>query len=173
MTMSLRRNVVIAFVLALGLGGCFRPLYGSAEFNGLSAQQSLAGVAIDVKGERLAHYLRNELEFNLRGGNPTNAPMRYTLTVAATGNTGGAIVDRVSGVAESASLLINANYKLTEVGKTAIVTEGVANVAVSYDRSLQRFANTRAARDAEIQGARQLADQIRSRVAAFLATGNR
>jgi hypothetical protein len=43
-------------------------------------------------------------------------------------------------------------------------------VAVSYERSIQRFANTRAARDSEILAARQLADQIRSRVAAFLAT---
>jgi LPS-assembly lipoprotein len=168
--MAFLRTAVIAGVLALGLAGCFRPLYGSPEFNGLMAQQGLAGVGIDVKGERLAHYIRNELEFNLRGGNPTAAPLKYTLTVSALSRTGGAIVDRVSGAAESAALFIDANYRLTEVGKTAVVTEGSTTVAVSYDRSQQRFANTRAARDAEIQGARQLADQIRSRIASFLAT---
>ncbi|MGL4242951.1 MAG: LPS assembly lipoprotein LptE [Beijerinckiaceae bacterium] len=168
--MSLARNVVIAGALAIGLAGCFRPLYGSPEFNGLAAQQSLAGVQVDVRGERLAHYLRNELEFALRGGNPTNAGTRYNLAVSATPRTGGAIVDRVSGVAETAALFIDARYILTEPGKSQPINEGVATVVVSYDRSLQRFANTRAARDAEIQGARQLAEQIRSRVASFLAT---
>jgi LPS-assembly lipoprotein len=168
--MSVLRNAAIIGVLAVGLGGCFRPLYGSAEFNGLQAQDSLAGIAVNVQGERLAHYLRNELEFSLKGGNPTGAPTRYTLAVTAASRTGGAIVDRISGVAESAALFIDAKYVLTEPGKSKPVTEGTANVVVSYDRSLQRFANTRAARDAEILGAKQLADQIRSRVASFLAT---
>ncbi len=165
-----RIGYVVAAVMALGLAGCLRPLYGSPEFNGLSAQQGLAGVAVDVQGERLAHYLRNELEFALRGGNPSSAPTRHTLTVTTNTRTAGAIVDRISGVAEGASLFIEATYVLRETGQTKAVTEGKATAVVSYERSLQRFANTRAARDAEIQGARQLADQIRSRVATFLAT---
>jgi LPS-assembly lipoprotein len=163
-------HAVAAAVLALGLAGCLRPLYGSAEFNGLSAQQGLAGVAIDVQGERLAHYLRNELEFNLRGGNPTDAPTRHTLVVFAKSTTNSAILDRISGVAESAAMVIEADYELRETGKSVAATKGRATVAVSYERSIQRFANTRAARDSEILAARQLADQIRSRVAAFLAT---
>jgi LPS-assembly lipoprotein len=166
--MRLAGKAVLAGLLALGLTGCFRPLYGSAEFNGLNAQAGLAGVAVNVQGERLAHYLRNELEFNLRGGNPTAAPTRYVLAVTAGSRTGGAIVDRISGVAESAALFIDAKYTLTEPGKTKPIDEGQATVVVSYERSLQRFSNVRAARD-EIQGARQLADQIRSRVALFLA----
>jgi LPS-assembly lipoprotein len=170
MRMRLVRNGMLAGALALGLAGCFRPLYGSAEFGGLNAQQGLAGVQVSVQGERLAHYLRNELEFNLRGGNPTDAGTRYVLVVTAASRTGGAIVDRISGAAESAALFIDAKYTLTEPGKSKPVNEGSATAVVSYERSLQRFANTRAARDAEIQGARQLADQIRSRVASFLAT---
>jgi LPS-assembly lipoprotein len=41
---------------------------------------------------------------------------------------------------------------------------------VVYDRSTQRLSNVRAARDAEIRNAKTLADQIRTRIAAFLAT---
>jgi LPS-assembly lipoprotein len=171
--MALLRTAVIAGVLALGLGGCLRPLYGSAEFNGLQAQDGLAGIAVIVEGERLAHYLRNELEFSLKGGNPASGPVRYNLAVNAASRSGTAIVDRISGVSENATIFIDARYALREPGKEKPVTEGTATVVVSYDRSQQRFANTRAARDAEIQGARQLADQIRSRVASFLATGNR
>jgi LPS-assembly lipoprotein len=168
--MALIRNAVIAGVLALALAGCLRPLYGSPDVNGFSAQAGLAGVAVEVKGDRLEHYLRNELEFNLRGGNPTSGPTRYTLFVSATTRTGSAVVDRLAGVAESAALFIDATYQLREPGRTTPVTQGTATVAVSYDRSIQRFANVRAVRDAEILGARQLADQIRSRVALFVAT---
>jgi LPS-assembly lipoprotein len=42
--------------------------------------------------------------------------------------------------------------------------------SASYDRFPQRFASVRAARDAEIRVAKLLADQIRTRVAAHLAT---
>jgi LPS-assembly lipoprotein len=158
-------------ILALGLGGCFRPLYGTAEFNGLSVQQSLANVSITVAGDRMQHYLRNELEFGLRGGNTAQASeKRYNLVVAARQRVSSAVVDRVSGAAEGATMILEATYTLTEAGKGTVLETGDSTVIVSYDRSQQRFASVRAARDAEIQGARQMADQIRTRVAAYLAS---
>ncbi len=167
---SRSRQAALAGLLAIGLAGCLRPLYGSPEFNGAGAQAGLAGVAINVQGERLAHYIRNELEFNLRGGDPTPAQRRYELAITTVSRTAGPIVDRVAGVAESAVVTIEARYALKEIGKSPTLNEGTAVANVSYDRSAQRFANIRAARDAEIQAARILADQIRSRVASYLAT---
>jgi LPS-assembly lipoprotein len=169
---STLKHAALAGLLALGLAGCLRPLYGSPEFNGAGAQAGLAGVRVSVEGERLAHYLRNELEFNLRGGDPAAvaAQRRYELTITTGTRTAGPIVDRVAGVAESAIVTIEARYVLKEIGKSPTLNEGTAVANVSYDRSLQRFANVRAARDAEIQAARVLADQIRSRVASYLAT---
>lgn len=161
-----------ALALVLGLGGCLRPLYGSPDLGGLAVQNGLAGIKIEVAGERLAHYLRNELEFGLRGGDPdaVAASTTHRLVITASQTTQSAIVDRVTGAAENAVISINARYLLYPIGKTVAVTEGDARVLVSYERSQQRFASIRAARDAEIQAARQLADQIRTRVAAFLAT---
>jgi LPS-assembly lipoprotein len=49
------------------------------------------------------------------------------------------------------------------------VATGSAFAVTSYERSSQRFANLRAARDAEIRSARALAEQIRVRLAADLA----
>jgi LPS-assembly lipoprotein len=167
-----RRRLALGLAASLGalaLTGCIRPLYGSAEFGGLAVQEGLAGVEVDIKGERLAHYIRNELEFALRGGDPKDAPIRYRLVVNAKTTTNTAIIDRVAGVAETATLALDANYTLTPITGSRIVSEGTARVLVSYDRSQQRFATIRAARDAEIQGARQLSDQIRTRIATFLA----
>jgi LPS-assembly lipoprotein len=163
------QTALIATALALPLGGCFRPLYGSADYGGLAVQQGLAGIKLEVQGERLAHYIRNELEFGLRGGNPDAAPVTHRLVVNARQASSTAIVDRLSGVAENASMRIDAKYILYPLNKTTIATEGEAVVVVAYDRSQQRFASVRAARDAEIQGAKQLAEQIKTRVAAYLA----
>ena len=168
----MRRRLVLGFLLplsAIALTGCLRPLYGSAEYGGLSVQEGLAGVEVDIKGERLAHYLRNELEFQLRGGDPKEAPFRYKLVVNAKTATNTAIIDRVAGVAETATLALDATYSLTPITGGKVSTDGTARALVSYDRSQQRFATIRAARDAEIQGARQLAEQIRTRIAAYLA----
>jgi LPS-assembly lipoprotein len=164
------QSILVAGFFALGLQGCFKPLYGSAEFGGLNIQQGLAGVSIDVQGERLAHYLRNELEYSLRGGNPDNQPTTHRLVVVAKQTLSTAIVDRVAGVAESATLVIDAKYSLFPKDKNVAATDGDARVLVTYDRSQQRFASVRAARDAEIQGTKQLADQIKTRIASYLAS---
>jgi LPS-assembly lipoprotein len=167
---NILRSALVVGIVAVGLGGCLRPLYGTAENNGLGVQQALAGVSINVQGDRMQHYLRNELEFGLRGGNPSPAgATRYTLVVRANQRVSSAIVDRISGTAEGASMVLEATYTLTETGKSATLETGSATVIVSYDRSQQRFASVRAARDAEIQGARQMADQIKTRIAGYLA----
>jgi LPS-assembly lipoprotein len=167
---KLLRATAIAVVLGLGLGGCLRPLYGTAEYGGLAVNEPLKGVKIELQGERLAHYLRNELEFNLRGGDPGPAPATYRLAIYAQQTTQTAIVDRITGFAETASMQIDAKFSLFANGKPAPLTEGDARVVVGYDRSQQRFASIRSARDAEITGARQMAEQIRTRVAAYLAS---
>ena len=164
------RFTIITGFLAVGLGGCFRPLYGTAEFGGLAIQQGLAGVSVDISGERMAHYIRNELEFSLKGGDPNVAPVTHRLVVSAKQNTAAAVIDRITGTAESGYMTISAKYWLYPKDKTKADTEGDASVLVSYDRSQQRFATTRAARDAEIQGAKQLAEQIKTRIAAHMAS---
>ncbi|MGL4637958.1 MAG: LPS assembly lipoprotein LptE [Beijerinckiaceae bacterium] len=165
------RSAFVVSILAIGLSGCIRPLYGTAENNGLDIQQSLSNVSITVDGDRMQHYLRNELEFGLRGGNaPSSTGTQYRLTVNARQRVAATVIDRISGAAETATMILEATYTLTETGKPAVLETGTSTVVVSYDRSQQRFASVRAARDAEIQGARQMADQIKTRVAAYLAS---
>jgi LPS-assembly lipoprotein len=165
------KHISLIFLLALGVTGCFRPLYGSPEFGGLNIQQGLAGVTIDVQGDRLEHYLRNELEFGLRGDGNQSGPRTHRLVVVPKARLNSAIVDRDSGSAESVVMVIDAKYTLYALNKpTVILTENDATVAVSYERSVQRFASIRAARDAEIRGAKQISEQIKTRIAAYLAS---
>jgi LPS-assembly lipoprotein len=164
------RYCSVAILLSLGLAGCFRPLYGAQEYGGLAVQKGLSGIKIELDGERLAHYLRNELEFGLRGGDPSMATITHRLVIRADQRTAAVIVDRLQGTAESGYMTLTAKYLLYPLNAPRPETEGDATVVVSYDRSQQRFATLRAARDAEIQGARQLADQIKTRIAGHLAS---
>lgn len=168
-----RLGCVVAAVLSLASGGCLRPLYGpTASGQPLAA----AMAAVDVEPvqsaagqERLGHYLRSELTFNLDGsGQPS--PKRYRLAMTASERVQTPIVNSVTGRADSATVMVAVVYKLTAVdGRT--VAEGTAQSSASYDRTSQRFASVRAARDAEIRLARVLADQIRTRLSTALLTG--
>ena len=160
-------------VLTLGLAGCFTPLYGPTA-SGERLDAVLAAIEVgDVEAlpvfGRLGHYLRSELIFDLNGSGEA-APKRYKLAISYAQQVTSPIIDANIGRAQSATVQGEATYTLTTLdGK--LVTSGNAFGNATYDRSQQRFATVRAARDADIRLAKVLSEQIRTRLAAALATG--
>ena len=67
------------------------------------------------------------------------------------------------------TILLTASYALFQAGNPAPLVTGRLNASKSFDRTLQRFAALRAARDAENSAAKVLAEQIRNRIAIFLS----
>lgn len=59
-------------------------------------------------------------------------------------------------------------YSLESLDGGRVITDGVATATATYDRSVQRFASQRAARDAEIRLAKVLSEQIKTRIASVL-----
>ncbi|MFE1597555.1 LPS assembly lipoprotein LptE [Methylobacterium sp. ID0610] len=167
------KRLALAAGLMLGLSACFRPLYGPTP-SGAPLSAVLASIQVDQATtpqgqERLGHYLRSELVFDLDGsGQPSEKRYRLELAVSETVQT--PIVSSVTARAESATLYGTATYKVVPLDGSRSVTDGTATGLVTYDRSVQRFASLRAAREAEIRLAKLLADQIKARVAAMLAT---
>lgn len=164
---KLRYAALVA--LALGLGGCFQPMYGPLAEGGVDVAEELKAIAIEPIPDRIGHYLGDDLIFDLNGTG-SHVPPKYRLfvTLRETANT--PIIDTVSGIASAATVSINADFRLVPVGGGDPITKGTAMVIASYDRNDQRFSNIRAARDAEIRDAKQLSDQLRIRLAAALAT---
>lgn len=156
----------LVFALMLPVMGCFKPMYGGVE--GAALQNELQAIAIDPIPERAGHYLANELRFLLNGTGSEVKP-KYRLQITLRERVQASLVDSTSQRASAGSIIIDAAYKLIPVQGGAPVASGVAFTFASYDRSSQRFANIRAARDAEIRDARVLADQIKTRLAAELA----
>src|SRR5690349_8294840 len=170
---ALRRpgaRLAAAAALTLGLSACFRPLYGPTA-TGERLQDVLASIEVAPVGtnqtkERIGHYLRSELIYELDGsGEP--APKRYKLTLLMTDYISTPLVDSITGRAIAAIYVPNVTFTLASLdGKT--VTTGTATVSASYDRTAQRFATVRAAGEAEIRAAKELASQIKTRIAAAL-----
>lgn len=154
---------------ALFLSACneIRPLYGPI---GAGAPLAAELQAVDVAPipERAGHYVRNELIFAFNGTGSEVAP-RYRLFVELKERVQTPILDTVTGRATSATVIIDADYRLVSIADERVITQGVAFGVASYDRFSNRLANVRAARDSEIRDAKVIADQIRTRVATVLA----
>ena len=159
-----------ALCLALSLGGCFQPIYApqaAAGVAGSPLRGELQAISIDPVQGRFGHYLTEELRFLLNGTGDQPVP-RYRLNITFTQAGQTALVDTVTGRATANSLTTRVDYKLLPAAGGAPLTEGYVISLADYDRGSNRFANVRAARDAEIRNAKTLADQIRTRLATAL-----
>ena len=166
----------LAAVLAVAavLSGCLRPLYGptasGARVDDVLAAIQVSTVSTPVGQEQLGHQLRSELVFDLDGsGQPP--PKRYKLEVAVTERSTSPIVDTETGRADSATLVGDADYTLSTLDGGQVIAKGRASGTATYDRNTQRFANIRAAREAEIRLSKLLSEQIRTRLAARFVSG--
>lgn len=162
------RRAALAALAAVPLAGCFQPMYGPTAFGGADMDAELRAIEVAPIADRFGHYLANELIFALNGTG-TPAPARYKLVVTPTQTMQTPIIDTVTSRASAATIWARARYVVTPVAGGAAVATGEVGSVVDYDRFTSRFANVRAARDAEIRAAKTLADQIRLSIAADFA----
>jgi LPS-assembly lipoprotein len=162
MWLSERLRRLVPCLLVLALAGCIHPLYGR---NGVNTQ--LAQIEVAPIPDRLGHYLVEELKFDTDGSG-NRPPPKYRLTITAKSNVSGLVVNLSQLRSDAAQVVVTATYTLTAIEGGAQITTGTATASASYDRTEQRYANVRAARDAEIRAVGLLADQIRTRLAIAL-----
>ena len=163
-------RIITALAALTILAGCetvgVHPLYAS---KGGTLQGELQAIKVDPIPDRLGHYIGDALQTNLNGTG-ANVPPKYHLTVIPKERVQTPLVDTVTSRAQAASVITVVTYVLTPIGGGAPVAQGSVTSAATYDRSEQRFANIRAARDAEIRDGKTVADQIVQQIAAKLAT---
>jgi LPS-assembly lipoprotein len=177
-------RIGILLTAALGLGGCLQPMYAGSERPVVASTGSGPGVvvspgsgpaaemaAIDIlpMDGRVGLKIRNDLIFALNGGG-TPAPPRYRLdidvqVIAAQV----AIVDPFTSRPQLQTAGVDASYVLVDIGKGVPVMSGNAFGRATYTRSRQRFASTRAQRDAEDRAAKTVVEQIRAKLMAHFS----
>ncbi|MEX0591453.1 MAG: LPS assembly lipoprotein LptE [Xanthobacteraceae bacterium] len=160
-------------MLAAAGGGCsFQPMYAQTPLfgSGPSLRDALRDVDVASIDGRIGNELRNDLIYELTGGEGNQRDAPYRLTLVANVSSFNPIIDTESGRPVAQMVSFDVTYKLHDVVKDRTVLTEQALARVSLDRSQQRYANVRAVRDAENRAAKVVAEQIRSRLASFFLT---
>lgn len=171
--MATRRSVLVALLTAPLLAACggsgFQPLYGPSLNGGPGVGEALAAVDVGLIPGRVGQVVRNELIFKTTGGAGSEPP-KYRLEIAMRQSAQNLLVTLAG---ESTGLMygLDAEFSLVRVEDNAVLLTAKAQSRAAYQKVESVYANTRARRDAEDRAARMLADNIRTRVAAFISSG--
>jgi LPS-assembly lipoprotein len=164
--------------LALGLGGCLQPMYaqnggpvvastgpGGPTIVAGGPQAALASIDILPVDGRIGLKIRNDLIFALSGGAGAPTAPRYRLDMTVQVITAQvAIVDPFTSRPQLQTAGVDVAYALVEIGKGIPILSGNAFGRATYTRNRQRFASTRAQRDAEDRAAKVTVEQIRAKL---------
>lgn len=165
-----RRGALFALALlpAVMLGGCFRPMLADPGNGSPGLKGRLASIAIDPVDDRVGQQVRNRLSFNLTGGAEA-PPSRYRLVLATSSSFDSALVDALNATPQVDTVTLTTDYTLLDPATDKILLKAKNFARKSYNSGLQRFASVRARRNAENDAADVMADQIRLRLATWLA----
>ena len=153
--------VVVSLCVLSGCSG-FRPLYGTASGGG-SVAADMSSLAVEEQHTRGGQILRNVL---LDGVKPGQA--RFALKLQVT--------ERVINVASLSSTLgsrsryaLTVHYELIDSASGKSLTTGDSFSNVEYDIINVPVSDLQAADDARMRAGRELGQDLRLRIAAFLS----
>lgn len=162
-TRKFRAVIVFAAALAVGIPGCgFRPLHGH---DAGGAPEQLAAIRIALINDRVGQRLRNLLLDRLTPLGPPAQP-GYLLSVDLRESLRN-IAIRKDETATRANLTLTARFHLRRVGRSNSF-RGTAVSTNSYNILDSDFATLSAETDARGRALRDLAEEIRTRIAAAL-----
>src|SRR5262249_29950431 len=158
----------------------FQPLYAEKTLDGQPGLQSVMS-SVDVAQipapngtplSRIAVALRNDLVFQTTGGD-TPAPPKYRLKITMSSSQLSVVVDIQTNRPDVTNFGLNASYQLIDIKTGKVVVRDQTFARVSYDipGEEQRFASSRALRDAENRAATIVASNIKTRLASYFVAG--
>ena len=182
--MSLARTRIAARLLAVAAlaaltAGCFQPMYAEHVDGTPGLREKLLAVEVPPVNKpnasheaRIQVAIRNALAFKLYGNAAGVAPL-YRLDLKFTTTRSTLMTDPLTALPTDENYGIDANFTLVEIATNKTVMSGTTFSRVSYDipGSYQRFARSRAVRDAEDRAAEEIAEHLQTRLAAFFYAG--
>jgi LPS-assembly lipoprotein len=172
-------RLMAVVAMAALTAGCFQPMYAEHTDGTPDLRDKLLGVEVPPvdkpngsREARIGVEIRNALAFKLYG-NATGMPPTHRLVLRFTTSKSSLIIDQNTGLPTSENYGIDAQYNLIEIASNKSVMTGSTFARVSYDMpgSYQRFARSRAFRDAEDRAAQVIAENIQTRLASFFVAG--
>jgi LPS-assembly lipoprotein len=171
---------LLAVVALAGLtAGCFTPMYAEHADGTPGLREKLQGIEIPAVDKpnaspeaRVGVEIRNALAFKLYGS-ATGLPPTHKLVLRFTSSRSSLLIDINTGLPTTETAGIDAQFNLIEIASGRSVMTGTTFSRTSYDMpgSYQRFARARAYRDAQDRAAEEIAENIKTRLAAFFSAG--
>lgn len=154
----------------LFLAACgYQPLYGGSAQS--SVRADLAAIEVGWIKDRVGQQLRTEL---VRRFHPDGRPRKPSYRLKISLSIGKReLAFKKSEIATRANLRITARYTLRNGPDGKRLVQGTSRITTSYDILSGDFATLAAEEDAYRRGVRELADEITSRLAAFLRASGR
>jgi LPS-assembly lipoprotein len=169
-TGAFRLGCALLIGTGVALAGCgdagFRPLYGAA---GLGAEVNERFKQVDfapIPG-RVGQRIRNEMVFQSTGGGQA-LPPSHRFEVVVSENIVSTLV-RATGEAEGQVYTLQAAFRLIDTSSKKVVFQGTSHARAAFERFESIYSNVRAREDAENRAARTIADDIKTRLAAYLS----
>jgi LPS-assembly lipoprotein len=160
-------RLALALALLGLIAGCgFRPLYGTRGGSDATVSE-LAAVTVTPIAGRLGQLVRNHLREQLspRG---TPGPARYRLDIALIRASEGLAIKKDEEITRS-NLRLTATFALRAAAGGDALLEGQTRSIASFNLVRSDFANLIAERDAESRVAREVGDQIATRLAIYFS----
>jgi LPS-assembly lipoprotein len=164
------RQLIASFLMCSSLlvAGCSntRPLYGTGA-DGKGVAVALSGITVEDQKTRAGQIVRNNLvsSFGIAGSS------NYILRLVPEEKT-----QQVSSVStqklERQRYRLSVKYELATAQNGSTVATGTSFSNVSFDTVEQPIADLRAAENARERAAREVAEDIRLRLAAHFSAGN-
>ncbi len=143
-------------------------MYGGAAVGGAGASEKLAQVDISTIPGRVGQQIRNEFIYQASGGGARPEPV-YRLEIAVRESLTSTFIDE-TGDARAQIYNLDASFKLIRIADSQVVLEGVSYSRAAFDRFNSIYSNVRARQEAETRAAKTVAEDLRTRISAFVST---
>jgi LPS-assembly lipoprotein len=175
---SVSRRSAICVALALAavpmlVAGCgdsgFHPLYATSPLvGGTATAAKLATLEIAPIPSRVGQRLRNELIFQTTGGGNEALNPAYRLEIVVTESISATLV-QVNGNSSGSIYNLNAKFRLVRIADKSVALQGESNGRIMFERFESVYSNVRARKEAEDRAATTVAEDLKSRLAAYLS----
>jgi LPS-assembly lipoprotein len=157
-------------VLVAGCGDSgFHPLYATSPLvGGTNVAAKLASLEIAPIPGRVGQRVRNEMIFQSTGGGAEALNPVYRLEIVMTESIAATLV-QIDGNSSGSIYNLNARFKLIRIADKSVALQGESNGRIMFQRFDSVFSNVRARHDAEDRAASTVADDLKSRLAAYLS----
>ena len=160
-------KVIYSLVVLLSLTGCgYKPLYSSSN-DGRGVVASLSSISIQEPESRPGQLVRNSLLSSMRPAG-TGQENLYKLVLKPEVSQTTLVEQTIPGI-KRIRLRLTVAYQLIEAASGSEVNAGKTFSAVSYDVIREPVADLQAKANATSRAAREVASDIHTRLAAYMA----